>query len=176
MTTHNNEPTRKDVENFVYKEMPGVESVGWGRVDSFVDGIMELLREQHDYAVSLSKKELHSNKNLDRKKLVDFLKYGTLTDGSVNPNTLNTLERYIQSQIEEAKQQIADWAHEELHGCDRFELEGSFKPVCKWCGETKFSHTHDLWRLLSHLKASKKGLKDEKFDVSDYLSKFGADL
>lgn len=38
-----------------------------------------------------------------RKKLADFLRYGLLTDGTVNTNTLNTLERFFHAHLTQAR-------------------------------------------------------------------------
>jgi hypothetical protein len=46
---------------------------------------------------------MNQENTLDRKVLADFLKYGLLTDGTVNPNTLNSLERYIKKQTQKAE-------------------------------------------------------------------------
>ena len=46
------EPTKGDVIKFVESQLYDMEAYGYAHKDSLVDGIMELLKQQDDYARS----------------------------------------------------------------------------------------------------------------------------
>lgn len=48
--TSSDEPTKKDVAEFVESQLYDIEAFGYAHKDSLVEGIMELLKRQHDYA------------------------------------------------------------------------------------------------------------------------------
>jgi hypothetical protein len=57
------EPTKGEVRSFVESQLYDMEAHGYAHKDSLVDGIMELLKRQHDYDLSSIRKHLPEKEN-----------------------------------------------------------------------------------------------------------------
>jgi hypothetical protein len=69
---------------------------------------------------------------------------------------------YRLSHEAEMKQKLEKWS-EDTHYCTYEEEsdDSRFRPICKWCGETELSSSHDIARLLKALSLTPNAEKDK---------------
>lgn len=88
----------KILAHILVHEATGKKHIGLSRT-----GVIANLAQLQQQKKEIPMTNPSSEQKIRRKALAGFLRHGTLTDGTTNPNTLNTLERFVDSAVTAAE-------------------------------------------------------------------------